>query len=79
MLPRTHTPSRPSVNQALGALEAMATFARQTGGVVHVVVPRGPDVVSLARCAAEAVGVGVTIDIMAASVRARFDGRRGQL
>ena len=27
----------------------------------------------------EAVGVGVTIDIMAASVRARFDGRRGQL
>jgi hypothetical protein len=56
-------------------LEAMARMARQTGSVVHVVVKREPGIVENARVVANHAGVEVSIDLMACTVRARFDGR----
>jgi hypothetical protein len=53
----------------------MATLARRTSSVVHVVVSRQPGAADRARRAAAAAGVSVSVDLMAASVRARFDGR----
>ena len=73
VLPRT----RPAAQPDLGALDAMATFARRTGSVVHVVVPRLPGAADHARRAAAAARVSVCVDLMAGSVRARFDGRDG--
>jgi hypothetical protein len=53
----------------------MARLARQTGSVVHVLVPREAGAAEHARRAAAAVGVSVSVDLMACSLRARFDGR----
>jgi hypothetical protein len=50
----------------------MALLARQTGLVVHVVVPRGPGVVEHAREVGRMVGVVASADLMASSVRIRF-------
>jgi hypothetical protein len=69
------TRSGPVAQQRLGALDAMAKLARQMGSVVHVVVPRVPGAVAHARQAAEAARVRVSIDLMAVSLHARFDGR----
>ena len=52
----------------------MAALARRTGSVVHVVVSREPGAAEYARRAAAAAGVPVSIDLMAGSLRARFDG-----
>jgi hypothetical protein len=60
--------------QDLGALDAMAALARRTGSVVHVVVSREPGAAEHARRAAAAAGVPISIDLMAGSLRARFDG-----
>jgi pyruvoyl-dependent arginine decarboxylase (PvlArgDC) len=62
------------VQHDLGALDAMAAFARRSGSVVHVVVAREPGTTDYARRAAAAAGVAVSIDLMAGSLRARFDG-----
>ena len=67
----------PATQHDLGALDAMATLARRTRSVVHVVVPRVPGAAEHARHAAAAAGVGVSVDLMAGSVRARFDARDG--
>jgi pyruvoyl-dependent arginine decarboxylase (PvlArgDC) len=64
------------VHADLGALEAMAALARQTGSVVHVVVPRVPGAAQHARQVAAAAGVAVSVDLMAGSLRARFDARQ---
>jgi pyruvoyl-dependent arginine decarboxylase (PvlArgDC) len=53
----------------------MALLARQTGSVVHVVLAREPGAVEHARAVAKAVGVDISIDLMAFSIRARFGGR----
>jgi pyruvoyl-dependent arginine decarboxylase (PvlArgDC) len=52
----------------------MAGLARRTGSVVHVVVSREPGAAEYARRAAAAAGVAISIDLMAGSVHARFDG-----
>jgi hypothetical protein len=57
---------------SLATLEAMAHLARQTGLTVHVVLPREPGVVEHAREVASGAGVEVSVDLMAASIRARF-------
>jgi hypothetical protein len=69
-LPRTAPAAQPD----LGALDAMATLARRTGSVIHVVVPRRPGAADHARQAAAAARVSVSVDLMAGSVRARFSG-----
>ena len=65
------------VQHDLGALDAMAALARRTGVVVHVVVAREPGAAEHARRAGGAEGVPVSIDLMAGSLRARFDGCDG--
>jgi hypothetical protein len=55
-------------------MQAMARMAHQTSGVVHVVVAREPGIVESARAVAARVGVVVTVDLMARTVRVRFDG-----
>lgn len=67
----------PRVQHDLEALEAMAAFARRSGSVVHVVVARQPGAAEHARRAAAAAGVPVRLDLMAGSMRARFDGCGG--
>jgi hypothetical protein len=66
---------RQAAEPDLGALDAMAALARRTCSVVHVVVPRRPGASAHAREAAAAAGVAVSVDLMAGSLRARFDGR----
>ena len=70
-----HTRTGKRVQHDLGTLDAMASLARQTGSVVHVVVAREPGAAEHARWAAAAAGVPVSLDLMAGSLRARFDGR----
>jgi hypothetical protein len=53
----------------------MARLARRSRSVVHVVVPRVPQAAAYARQAASSAGVRVSVDLLAGSVRARFDGR----
>jgi hypothetical protein len=66
---------RPKVaSDALASLEAMASMASQTGSVIHVVVARGPGLVDHARNLAEQAGLGISVDLMASSIRVRFDG-----
>ena len=65
------------VQHDLGALDAMAALASRTGSVVHVVVSREPGTAEHARRAAAAEGVPVSIDLLAGSLRARFDGCAG--
>ena len=55
----------------------MAVLAHQTGSAVHVVLAREPGVVEHARNVARTTGVQVSVDLMAFSVRVRFDGTRG--
>jgi hypothetical protein len=50
----------------------MALLARQSGMVVHVVLPRGPGVVQHARNVADTLGVDARADLMAFSARIRF-------
>jgi hypothetical protein len=50
----------------------MAGMANHTFAIVHVVVPRQPGVVELARRVARQAGVDVSVDLMASSVRVRF-------
>jgi len=57
----------------LDALDAHARLARETGMVVHVVVPRATGVVARARSAAVCSGLAVSVDLRASSVRVRFD------
>jgi hypothetical protein len=54
----------------------MALLARQTRLTVHVVVPREAHVVEHAREVARRAGVGVSVDLMAFSVRVRFEAAR---
>jgi hypothetical protein len=70
------TRARPRAQADLGALDAMATLARRMGSVVHVVVPRVPGAAEHAREAAAVAGVSVSLDVMAGSLRARFDARQ---
>jgi hypothetical protein len=53
----------------------MARLAHQTQSVVHVVVPREQGVVESARGLAHIAGVEVGVDLMAVTVRCRFDGQ----
>lgn len=53
----------------------MARLARQTDSAVHVVLAREPGVVEHAREAARLAGVGMSADLMAYTIRVRFDGR----
>jgi hypothetical protein len=55
-------------------MEAMARMAQQSDSVIHVVVPREPGIVDSARSLAARAGVAVTVDLMAHTVRVRFDG-----
>jgi hypothetical protein len=71
------TPTAVRAPHDLGALDAMATLARRTGCVVHVVVPRVAGASQRAREAAAVAGVSVSVDLLAGSVRARFDGHDG--
>jgi hypothetical protein len=59
---------------SLDTLEAMARLASQTASVIHVVVPRAARVVESARAIARNAGVDLTVDLMACTVRARFEG-----
>jgi len=52
----------------------MVDLARDYGSVIHVVLPREAGVVQHAREAANAIGVAVTVDLMAATIRVRLDG-----
>ena len=61
---------------SLATLDAMALLARETGLAVHVVVPREPGVIEHARQVAHELGVDVTADLMAFSVRVRFSVSR---
>jgi hypothetical protein len=70
--PRTVAPASSSV----ATLEAMARLSRQTASIVHVVVPREPGVVENARQLADLAGVELCVDLMAVTVRVRFDGQR---
>jgi len=54
----------------------MARLARQTGLVVHLVVDREPGVVENAREVAYLAGVDLNVDVMARTVRLRFDSSR---
>jgi hypothetical protein len=56
-------------------MQAMARMAHQTCGVVHVVVARESGIVESARGVAARAGVAVTVDLMARTVRVRFDGQ----
>jgi hypothetical protein len=67
---------RPVPENSLATLEAMALLARQTRFTVHVVVPREAHVVEHAREVARRAGVGVSVDLMAFSVRVRFEAAR---
>jgi hypothetical protein len=60
---------------SVGALDAMARLARQTGLVVHVVVPREAAVVQHARTLARDSGLDLSVDLMPYSIRARFSPR----
>ena len=62
-------------SSSLATLEAMAALARQAGSIVHVVVPREQGVIERARVLAERAGVDVSVDLMALTVRCRFDGQ----
>ena len=64
--------AREALGNGLAALQAMALLARQTGLVVHVVLPREPGVVEYAREVARSVGVDASADLRAFSVRVRF-------
>jgi hypothetical protein len=61
-----------ALGNSLAALDAMALLARQTGLVVHVVVPRGPGVVEHACEVGRMLGVVASADLMASSIRVRF-------
>ena len=63
---------------SVDTLEAMARLASQTASVIHVVVPRDARVVDSARAIARSAGVHLTVDLMACTVRARFDGTHRQ-
>jgi hypothetical protein len=58
---------------SLATLEAHARLARDTGLVVHVVVPRAAGVVAHARTVAARLALAVSVDLRAYSVRVRFD------
>jgi hypothetical protein len=72
---RSRAASRQAAPESLATLDAMAVLSRQTGSVVHVVLAREPGTVEHARAVAEAAGVDVTIDLMAATIRVRFGGQ----
>jgi hypothetical protein len=63
-----------TTHASLATLDAMALLARETGLAVHVVVPREPGVIEHARQVAHELGVDLTADLMAFSVRVRFNG-----
>ena len=64
----------PAAPPDLGVLDAMAGLARRTGSVVHVVVSRQAGAAEHVRRAAATAGVPVSVDLIAGSLRARFDG-----
>jgi hypothetical protein len=53
-------------------LDAMALLARKTGFVVHVIAPRRPGFVQLARDAGELNRLKVEADVRTNTVRVRF-------
>jgi hypothetical protein len=63
---------------SLATVEAMARLATQTASVSHVGVPRAPHVVESAHAIARNAGVHLTVDLMAFTVGAQFDGTRTQ-
>jgi hypothetical protein len=65
-----------ATHASLATLDAMALLARETGLAVHVVVPRKPGVIEHARQLAHEVGVDVSADLMAFSLRVRFSVSR---
>ena len=65
--------ARPAPPATLDALEAHARLARETGMVVHLVVPRAAGVVAHARTVAARSGLGASVDLRPYSVRVRFD------
>ena len=69
---RIGTPRVPAP-ATLQGLEANARLARETGMVVHLMVPRAPGVVEHARAAAARQGVGGRVDLRPQSIRVRFD------
>ncbi len=74
MTPAEQRVAAPS-SSSLATLAAKAGLARRTAAVVHVVVPREQGVVEQARVLAENAGVDVSVDLMALTVRCRFDGQ----
>jgi len=66
----------PATPRCLDTIDAMARLARQTGLVVHLVVDREPGVVENAREVAYLAGVDLNVDVMARTVRLRFDSSR---
>jgi hypothetical protein len=71
---RSRAANRQAAPAGLATLDAMAALSRQTGSVVHVVLAREPGTVEHARVVAEAAGVDVSIDLMAATIRVRYAG-----
>jgi hypothetical protein len=69
------TAARSASPATLDVLDAHARLARDTGMVVHVVVPRTAGVVSHARTVAARSGLGASVDLRPYSVRVRFDPR----
>ena len=57
---------------SLATLDAMAALAQQTGSVVHVVLVREPAAAQHARAVAKRAELDVSIDLMASSMRVRF-------
>ena len=55
-------------------ISAGAAVAHRNRAVVHVVVTRGPGLVTHARAMARAAGIDVSVDLMPSTVRVRFDG-----
>ena len=53
-------------------LDAMALLARETGFVVHVIAPRRPGFIELAREAGELNRLKVEADVRPNTVRVRF-------
>ena len=66
-----------AAQSGFATLDAMSVLAHQTRSAVHVVLAREPGVVEHARNVARTTGVQVSVDLMAFSVRVRFDGTRG--
>ena len=74
MAPLSLGTAPPTISASMDTLSAMAHMAAATGTVVHVVVPRAPWVVHHARSMAQQAQVRVSADLLASTIRVRFDG-----